>query len=120
MELELRFVANAFKHGIAEDEIWEGAGMGRLRMPDFQSDQERIAFMKEHDGFELLDQGLAEIVETPAFHRKGQIEVDRETLQLLNEIVAVGICRDPKEAIARAVHSYVLAVFPQSCKLVRS
>ena len=83
-------------------------------MPDFGDDQERIAFMEKHDGFELLDHGLAEIVETPAFHRMGQIELDRETLRLLDEIVAVGICPDPKEAIARAVRSYALAVFPQS------
>jgi len=93
--------------------------MADLRIPDLKNDQERIAFMEKHDGFELLDQGLAEIMEPPAFHRKGQIELDRETLELLDEIVAVGICLDPKEAVARAVHSYVLAVFPQAYKLVR-
>jgi hypothetical protein len=88
-------------------------------VPDFKDEQEIIAFMEEHDGFELVDQGLAEIVETPTFRRKGQIELDRETLDLLDELVTAGICTDLEDAVVKAVRSYVLAVFPQSYKLVR-
>ncbi len=35
-----------------------------------ERDEELAAFMERHDGFELVDQGLAEIVETPEFRRK--------------------------------------------------
>ncbi len=89
------------------------------KIPDFKNEEEMIAFMEEHNGFELVDQGLAEMEETPVFHRKGQVELDRETVQLLDELVAAGICSDQKDAIVRAVHSYVLAVLPQSYKLIR-
>ena len=40
------------------------------KIPDFKDDQELAAFMERHDGFELVDQGLAEIVETPEFRKK--------------------------------------------------
>lgn len=40
------------------------------KLPEFQNDQEIAAFMEEHDGFELVDAGLAEIVSTPYFVRK--------------------------------------------------
>ena len=41
-----------------------------MKIPDFKDENEIAAFMEEHDGFELLDNGLAEIVETPVFKRK--------------------------------------------------
>ena len=44
--------------------------MMEKKIPDFKDDQELAAFMERHDGFELVDQGLAEIVETPEFRRK--------------------------------------------------
>ncbi len=52
----------------------------------FQNDDELIKFMEAHDGFELADQGFAEIIETPVFSRKdkksdqaesGDVEIDR-------------------------------------------
>lgn len=77
--------------------------------------------MEAHDGFELVDQGLAEIVETPEFSKRGKsyIELDPETAKLLNELVTAGICTNPSEAVYKAVHSYVLAMLPQTYKLVR-
>lgn len=91
------------------------------KIPDFKNDEEVSTFMEAHDGFELLDQGLAEIVETSIFFKKGKsyIELDPDILQLLDELVKAGICSDTKDAIIRAVHSYVLAVLPDSYKLVR-
>jgi len=41
-----------------------------MKIPDFKDENEIVAFMEKHDGFELLDKGLAEIVETPVFKRK--------------------------------------------------
>jgi len=41
-----------------------------MKIPDFKNENELATFMEEHDGFELLDKGLAEIVETPVFKRK--------------------------------------------------
>ncbi len=41
-----------------------------MRIPDFKNENEIAIFMSEHDGFELLDKGLAELIETPAFTRK--------------------------------------------------
>lgn len=41
-----------------------------MRIPNFENENEIAAFMEEHDGFELLDEGFAEIVETSAFKRK--------------------------------------------------
>ena len=89
------------------------------KIPNFKDDQEISAFMEKHDGFELMDQGLADIVETPRFTQKAEVYLDPETLQLLHELVATGICANQNEAIAKAVQSYVLAVLPQSYKLVR-
>ena len=40
------------------------------KLPDFKDDQEIIEFMEKHDSFESVDQGLAEIVKTPVFHKK--------------------------------------------------
>ncbi len=85
----------------------------------FQTDEDIAVFMEQHDGFELVDQGLAEIIATPQFYKKEQIELDKETLYLLEELVATGVCMDMREAIALAVHSYVLAVLPQQYKLRR-
>ncbi len=89
------------------------------KLPDFKDEQEIITFMEEHAGFELVDQGLAEIVETPSFQREGLVELDAETLQFLDELVAAGVCADMQDAVTKAVHSYVLAVLPQSYKLIR-
>ena len=96
--------------------------MGMLqKIPKFKNDEEISAFMETHDGFELVDQGLAEIVETPEGYQRGKSfgELDPATVQLLDELMTAGICTNPTEAIAKAVHSYVLAVLPQSYKLVR-
>ncbi len=89
------------------------------KIPNFKNDQEISTFMEKHDGFELMDHGLAEIVETPIFTKKSELQLDQETLQLLHELVATGICANQNEAIVKAVRSYVLAVLPQSYKLVR-
>jgi hypothetical protein len=88
------------------------------KIPDFKDDQELAAFMERHDGFELVDQGLAEIVETPEFRRK-RIELDAETWQLLDELVAAGVCTDLEDAVVKAVRSYVLAVLPHAYRLAR-
>jgi hypothetical protein len=74
------------------------------------------------DGFELVDQGLAELVEPPGLFQKGKsyVELAPETLELLDELVTAGICANPKDAITKAVHSYVIAVLPHSDKLVLS
>ena len=89
------------------------------QLPQFKEDQDIAAFMESHDGFDLVDQGLAEIVATPDFTRKGQVALAPETLTLLNELITAGVCADITDAINRAVHSYTLAVLPQSYKLVR-
>lgn len=90
-------------------------------IPQFKDDEEVSAFMETHDGFELVDQGLAEIVEAPLFSKKGKsyLELDPEIAQLLDELVTTGICDNPRDAINKALHSYVLAVLPHSYKLVR-
>ncbi|MBD3307154.1 hypothetical protein GF339_12055 [candidate division KSB3 bacterium] len=87
----------------------------------FSNDEDISAFMEAHDGFELVDQGLAEIGETPEFSRRGKsfIELDPETAALVDELVTSGICDTPIDAVSQAVHSYVLAVLPHSDKLVR-
>lgn len=92
-----------------------------LKIPTFKDDEEISEFMEVHNGFELVDQELAEIVETPVFSERGKsyIELDPETAALLDELVTAGICDNPKDAINKAVHSYVLAVLPHSYKLVR-
>jgi methylated-DNA-[protein]-cysteine S-methyltransferase len=41
-----------------------------MKIPDFKNETEIAAFMEKHDGFELLDKGLAEIEEPPIFRRK--------------------------------------------------
>jgi hypothetical protein len=91
------------------------------QIPAFKDDAEISAFMETHDGFALVDQGLAEIVETPPFSQQGKsyVELDPETFHLLAELVATGICADIQDAMSRAVHSYVLAVLPRSFELVR-
>lgn len=89
------------------------------QLPEFAGDQDIAAFMEAHDGFELVDQDLAEIIETPDFQRKGHIELAAETLTLLDDLVKAGICTDRENAINRAVHSYALAVLPQAYRLVR-
>ncbi len=89
------------------------------KIPDFKNDREISDFMEKHDGFELMDQGLAEIEKTPIFTKKTEIQLDLETLQLLQELVATGICDNQNEAIIKAIRSYVLAVLPQSYKLVK-
>ena len=91
------------------------------KIPAFKDDAEISAFMEAHDGFELVDQGLAEIVETPTFSQQGKsyVELDPDTVQLLDELVATGICANIQDAMRKAVHSYVLAVLPRSYKLVR-
>jgi hypothetical protein len=93
----------------------------RIKLPAFKNDQEISAFMETHDGFELVDQGLAEIVETPLFSQRSNsyIALDPETAKLLNELVNTGVCADFQEAVAKAVHTYVLAVLPDSYKLVQ-
>ncbi|MFQ6055399.1 MAG: hypothetical protein ACE5KT_11800 [Methanosarcinales archaeon] len=52
------------------------------KIPNFKDENEIIAFMEEHDGFELLDKGLAEIVDTPLFKRK----LKREHVFKIDEI----------------------------------
>ncbi len=91
------------------------------KIPEFEHDEEISQFMETHDGFELVDQGFAELVETPMFSRRGKsyIELDPETIQLVNELVSAGICPNPTDAVSKAVHSYVLAVLPHSYTLVR-
>ncbi len=91
------------------------------KVPDFKSDEEISAFMETHDGFELVDRGFAEIIESPIFSRKGKssILLDPETAELLDELVGAGVCDSLSDAVNKAVHSYVLAVLPQSYKLVR-
>ena len=91
------------------------------QIPAFEDDAEISAFMETHDGFALVDQGLAEIVETPPFSQQGKsyVELDSETFHLLAELVAAGMCANIPEAMRRAVHSYVLTVLPQSYKLAR-
>lgn len=82
----------------------------------FKNDEELIEFMEAHDGFELADQGFAEIIETPVFFRKDkrQIRLNPETLKLIDELVEAGICADVRDAVGKAVRSYVLAVLPHS------
>lgn len=94
--------------------------MEKLRqLPEFAGDQDIAVFMEARDGFNLVDHGLAEIVETPEFRRKGHIALASETLTLLDDLVEAGICADRENAINRAVHSYALAVLPQAYRLVR-
>jgi hypothetical protein len=86
-------------------------------LPIFQTDEDIATFMEAHDGFELLDNGLAEIVNGPEFKRNKNIIVDAHILKLLDELVQSGICATPSEAIERAVHVYVMAVLPHSYHL---
>lgn len=88
-------------------------------LPEFSSDQDIAAFMEAYDSFELVDRGLAEIVETPKFHRKGYVALASETITLLDDLVAAGVCTDMENAINQAIHSYALAVLPEAYKLVR-
>lgn len=80
------------------------------------------AFMESHDGFDLIDQGFAEIEEQPtAFTRgKSYVELDAETVRLLNELVMSGRCSDIQHAMIQAIRAYTLAVLPQSYTLVRT
>ncbi len=91
------------------------------KIPEFENDQRIAEFMEAHNGFELADQGLAEIAESPEFSGKENpgIRLDTETLQLLNELMSEGICISPEDAIGKAVRSYALAVLPHSYKLAR-
>ncbi len=41
----------------------------------FQTDEDITVFMEQHDGFELVDQVLAEVIATPPFYKKGQINI---------------------------------------------
>ena len=96
--------------------------MKRLqKLPDFKNDEKISTFMDTHNGFELVDQGLAEIVATPKFSKRGKsyLELDPETAELLDELIMAGVCDSPNDAVSKAVHSYVLAVLPHSYKLVR-
>jgi len=43
-----------------------------LKLPEIRSDEDIATFMEEHDGFELIDAGLAEIIPTPDFVHKRQ------------------------------------------------
>ncbi|MDM8522307.1 hypothetical protein QUF80_02955 [Desulfococcaceae bacterium HSG8] len=119
MKLELRFLPNAFRHGVTEDEILEV--FLNETVPEFENDREIAKFMESYDGFELADRGLAEIVEIPDYSDKKdiRIELDTETLQLLNELVSEGICNNIRDAGSKAVRSYTLAVLPHSYKLAR-
>jgi len=91
------------------------------KIPEFENDREIAKFMETYDGFELADRGLAEIVETPEYSGKKdrRIELDTETLQLLDELVSEGICSNLRDAVSKAVRSYTLAVLPHSYKLAR-
>jgi len=90
------------------------------KIPEFENDQEISEFMERHDGFELADQGLGEIVETPEYSKKSpHIKLDAETLMLLDELVSEGICSSLRDAVAKAVRSYTLAVMPHSYKLAQ-
>ena len=73
------------------------------KIPDFKNDEEISAFMETHDGFELVDQGLAEIVETAGWFQKGQsyVELDPETLQLLDELVTAGFAPIPQTPLRK-------------------
>lgn len=87
----------------------------------FKHDEDISVFMESHDGFELVDEGLAEIVETPVFSKKNanHIQIDPETTLLVNELIEAGVCENVQDVIANAVHSYVVAVLPHSYKLIR-
>jgi hypothetical protein len=91
------------------------------KIPDFKDDREISEFMEAHDGFELVDQGLATVIKTPKFSVKKneRFRIDSETLKLLNELVSNGICSDITDAVGNAVRSYVMAVLPHSYKLLR-
>ena len=89
------------------------------QLPKFVDDQDIAAFMEAHDGFELVDDGLAEVVEMPDFQRKGHVKLASETLTLLDDLVQAGICKDRETAINQAVHTYAIAVLPQAYRLVR-
>lgn len=80
------------------------------------------AFMEAHDGFELVDHGLAEIETSPESFTRGKsyVEIDMETSRLLDDLVASGICPDIQHALSQAVHSYMIAVLPQTYKLIRA
>ena len=66
------------------------------KIPDFKDDQELAAFMEKHDGFELVDQGLAEIVETPERHAHRAAErSDVDPLVLLHPPAGRGRPRPP-------------------------
>lgn len=86
-------------------------------LPTFQSDEDIATFMERHDGFELLDHGLAEIVSGSEFRRGPRIIVEADVLDLVDELVQSGICATPSEAIERAVRAYVMAVLPQAYQL---
>lgn len=90
-------------------------------IPGFKNDEDLGTFMERHDGFELVDQELAEIVETPVFSKRGKsyIALDPETAELLHELVTAGVCATPSDGVYKAVQSYVLAVLPHTYKLVR-
>ena len=80
------------------------------------------AFMENHDGFELADQVFAEIEEQPTTFTRGKsyVELDMETIRLLNELVMSGMCSDIQHALIQAIRAYTLAVLPQSYTLVRT
>lgn len=50
------------------------------QLPQFASDQDIAAFMETHNGFELVDDNLAEIVETPEFQRKSQAKLASDVI----------------------------------------
>lgn len=81
------------------------------------TDDEAVSkFMETHDGFELADQGLAEIEASSSVFTRGKsyIEVDTETFRLLDNLVAFGACSDMRHTLNQAVHSYMRVVQPQS------
>ena len=52
-----------------------------MKIPDFKDEDEIAAFMEAHDGFEVLDKGLAEIEETPVFRRKPACSATRTKIE---------------------------------------
>ena len=58
-----------------------------MKIPDFKDENEITAFVEEHDGFELLDKGLAKIVETSVFKRRQENNsTENQTGYLINRI----------------------------------
>lgn len=41
---------------------------------------------------------------------------DDNTIQMLEKLIAAGICRDEKEVISRSIQTFFVAVFPESLR----